>query len=95
MLKQKLNTLLIVQNTFVVSKLAIDKTVCKLKCGKAPGLDGICPDNLRHDTDLLFEHINLLFQMYVDCGVVPRSFCAGILSKLSQEKEKPKSVHRI
>lgn len=84
-LNKKLKTLLKVQNTFVISKLAIAKTVCKLKRGKAPGLDGICPDNLRHGTDLLFEHITLLFQMCVDYGVVPSSFCAGVLSNISKK----------
>ena len=67
----------------MISKSAVGKTVCKLKRGKAPGLEGICPDNLRYGTDLLFEHI-ALFQMCVDCGVVPSSFCAGVLSNIPQ-----------
>lgn len=59
-LDEKLKTLLKVRNTFVISKSAVVKISSKLKRGKAPGLDGICPDNLQHGTDLIFEHVSLL-----------------------------------
>ena len=69
----------------MISKSAVAKTVCKLKRGKAPGLDGICPDNLRHGIDLLFVHVTPLFQMCVDRGMVPSSFFAGVLSNIPQK----------
>ena len=53
----------------------ISEQICYLKNGKAPGLDDISAEHLKHCHPVLVIILCKLFNVYMSCGHVPRCFC--------------------
>ena len=57
--------------------------VCKLKCGKAAGYDGLTAEHIVYAHPILIALLFLLYQMLVLHGIVPTVFGQGIVIALS------------
>ena len=55
--------------------------IISLKCGKAPGPDGLLPEHLMYGTSKLLEYLMLLFQIIVTHHYVPSLMGDGIRKK--------------
>jgi hypothetical protein len=56
---------------FIITKDIVKKQLKKLKIGKAPGPDGICPRLLVELADVLAQPITIIFQKSLDSGCIP------------------------
>ena len=54
----------------------------KLKCGKAPGLDGITNEHLRYCHPIVEVMLAKLFEGILQCGFVPPEFCQSYVVPL-------------
>ena len=64
---------------FVVTQSMVISAIMKLKKKFSKGTDGICGAALDFSSDLLIDHLSLLYQMIFSSGIVPKSFCEGKL----------------
>ena len=60
----------------------VSSLVCKLKCGKATGYDGLTAEHIVHAHPILIVLLSLLYQMLVLHGIVPTAFGQGIVIPL-------------
>ena len=51
------------------------------------GYDGICALHLQNGSDKLMRHLSLLYQVSFCCGIVPDSFCVGLISPILKKME--------
>ena len=62
-----------------------------LKPGKAPGSDGLQPENLMYGTVKLFEHLAILFQASITQQQVPDTVCEDLVMCIFKRNKDPKS----
>jgi len=63
---------------FVINVEFVSSLVCKLKCGKAAGYDGLTAEHIVYAHSILIVLLSLLYQMLVLHGIVPTAFGQGI-----------------
>ena len=73
---------------FVVTYGSVHEAILKLKKKHSRGVDELCALNLLHGTTMLIEYLTLLSQIIFTTGIVPDSFCVGLLSPILK-KGKP------
>lgn len=81
---------------FVVSVSTVFNAISKVKKRYSKGVDNICGLHLVNGSPMLFEHLTLLYQMIFSCGLVPDSFCVGIITPVIKKGKDPSqcSSHR-
>ena len=70
----------------VIDVCDVEKSVNKLKIGKACGLDTITKEFVMHSHPAIVVHIQLLFNIMVHHGFVPGSFGNGVIIPLVKDK---------
>ena len=60
----------------------VEQCICKLKKGKAAGVDGISAEHISHAHPILVVHLTLLFRLLYKYGLVPDDFGQGIVIPL-------------
>ena len=60
----------------------VSSLVCKLKCGKAAGYDGLTAEHIVCAHPILIVLLSLFYQMLVLHGIVPTAFGQGIVIPL-------------
>ena len=68
------------------SSQEVVEAISKLNCGKAPGLDNITAEHLKHGGEVLPEIIAMLFNWIVNIEYIPRNFREGIQIPLHKGK---------
>jgi hypothetical protein len=76
-----------VRSKISISKSLVYNIISKLKSGKAAGADGICSDHLKNASDLLMDHLALLFQICISQRIVPSNFCVGITTTILKKNK--------
>jgi hypothetical protein len=67
-------------NKVYVSEHRVRKYIQKLNSGCSAGLDGIVSEHIKHaNNDMLVLHLCVLLSLCVIAGVVPDSFCHGLI----------------
>ena len=74
---------------FVVTRSMVISAIMKLKKKFSKGTDGICGAALDFSSDLLIDHLSLLYQMIFSSGIVPKSFCEGKLIPVLKRGKPP------
>ena len=74
---------------FLVSTKYLSEVIRKLKKKKSMGCDGICALHFQNASDKLICHLSLLYQMVFCSGVVPDSFCLGLISPILKKGKDP------
>ena len=75
--------------TSVVSSSELRDVIRKLNKRQSMGYDGICALHLQNGSDKLMCHLSLLYQMIFCCGIVPDSFCVGLISPILKKRKDP------
>ena len=62
-----------------ITELEITEAIRKLKNNKAPGTDNILNEYLKHSSPLLISLYCKVFNLVLDCGIIPESWSSGII----------------
>ena len=65
---------------FVVSLESVIQAIRRLKNKSSCGIDRVSAIHIKHGGSVLAMHLSLFMQMVFTQGVVPSSFCVGILT---------------
>ena len=81
---------------FVVTVSDVRAAIIKAKKKFSRGIDQICGMHLAHGSQRVLEHLTLLYQMIFTCGLVPDSFCVGVVTPVLKKGKDPAqcSSHR-
>ena len=66
----------------VISEEDVKSRLCNLKCGKAPGIDGLHPDLLRGCASSLCGPLKVLFQKSFDSGELPSAWKKAVIKPI-------------
>ena len=65
--------------SFIIIRSAVTEYISKLQKKTYRDVNGLCAKHLRCGSPFLIEHMTLLFQMILCCGIVPDLFSTGVL----------------
>ena len=77
------------KDSMVVSRSIISECLKKLKKKFSRGFDGICGHYLLYCSERLLESVSLLFQIIIVRGLVPNSFCIGVVTPILKPGKPP------
>ena len=72
-----------------ITELEITEAIRKLKNNKAPGTDNILNEYLKHSSPLLISLYCKVFNLVLDCGIIPESWSSGIIKPVYKNKGNP------
>ena len=80
----------------MITPSAINEAVLKLRKKKfSAGADSICAENFIVASNLLYNRIELLFQIVFNVGVVPDSLYTGVIRPILKKNKPNHHVHHI
>ena len=77
------------KDSVVLSRSIIIECLKKLKKKFSRGFDGICGQHLLYGSERLLESVSPLFQMIIVRGIVPNSFCIGVVTPILKPGKPP------
>lgn len=77
------------KENMVVNRSIIRECLKKLKKKFSRGFDKICGQHLLYGSEQLLEHVSLLFQIIVTRGIVPDTFCIGVITPILKPGKPP------
>ena len=76
------------QCTFAITPFDVKCALRKIKKKTSAGIDLVSAKQFQNDSDLLVQHLSLLFQMSISSGVLPQQFCIIQITPIPKKEKK-------